>query len=164
MYRHNVLRVNYTTYDTRRSQDVINPKTSHRYVMVLDSSYDDRHNTASSSHPFCYAQVLGIYHVNVFYIGPGMKSYEPIRMEFLWVRWFRRVESSKAGWGAYRLDQIQFPPMVEDEAFGFVDPLDVMRGCHIIPAFASGKRYTDGMGLSFCAQDSSDWVAYYVNR
>ena len=163
MYRHNVLRVNYTTYDTRRCQDVINPSTSHRHIMVLDSSYDHHQNSASS-HPFCYAQVLGIYHVNVIYIGPGMTSYEPIRMEFLWVRWFRRVESPKAGWDAYRLDRIQFPPMAEEDVFGFVDPSDVMRGCHIIPAFASGKLHTDGRGLSHCAHDSSDWVAYYVNR
>jgi len=46
-------------------------------------------------------------------------------MEFIWVRWYHRVEA-EAGWGAYRLDKIQFTPMAEEEAFGFVDPLDVM--------------------------------------
>jgi hypothetical protein len=163
IYRHNILRINYTTYDTRRSQDVINPITSHCNVMVLNSAYGD-HENSGSSHPFCYARVLGVYHVNVVYIGPGMRDYEPIRMEFIWVRWYHRVEVAQAGWGAYRLDKIQFLPMAEEEAFGFVDPLDVMRGCHIIPTFANGKLHTDGKGLSLCARDSSDWISYYVNR
>ena len=163
MYRHNILCINYTTYDTRRSQDVINPATPHRDIMVLNSSYD-HHANSELSHPFCYARVLGIYHANVIYIGPGMINYEPIRMEFLWVRWYGRIESVQASWGAHRLDKLQFPLMAQDDAFDFVNPLDVLRGCHIIPTFANGKRHTDGMGISLCAQDSSDWVSYYVNR
>jgi hypothetical protein len=46
----------------------------------------------------------------------------------------------------------------------FLDPTDVVRGCHIIPAFTASKHYTDGWGLSPCASDSNNWQSYYVNR
>jgi hypothetical protein len=92
-----------------------------------------------------------------------MVNYQPIRMEFLWVRWYELMETGN-GWESRKLDRVRFPSVNEDDAFGFVDPLDVLRSCHIIPAFAWGKLRQDGMGLSRPARDSSDWVAYYVNR
>lgn len=162
IYPHKIMRINYTTYDTRRSQDVINPSTPHRDIMMLNDSFvSDDHQ---QSHPYCYARVLGIYHANIIYAGPGMIDYQAKRMEFLWVRWYRHTELTQISWGSHRLDRIQFPPMAEDDSFGFVDPSDVIRGCHIIPAFSGRKVHTDGKGLSFCAQDSLDWVSYYVNR
>ncbi|KIM91270.1 hypothetical protein PILCRDRAFT_1439 [Piloderma croceum F 1598] len=54
--------------------------------------------------------------------------------------------------------------MAKDDAFGFLDPSDVLRGSHIVPAFAKGKLHPDGKGLLHLAQDSSDWIEYYVNR
>jgi hypothetical protein len=156
MYIHNIMRINFTTYDVRRSQESINPSTSHRNVMVLAGDHND-------SHPFAYARILGVYHVNIVYVGPGMKDYQPRRMEFLWVRWYRHMETN-AGWSARRLDRLQFLPVVDDDAFGFLDPSDVLRSCHIVPAFSSGKVHVDERGLSFCAGDSADWAGYYVNR
>ncbi|KAH7904119.1 hypothetical protein BJ138DRAFT_977516, partial [Hygrophoropsis aurantiaca] len=113
---------NYTTYDVRRGQDVVNPSTSHRNIMVLAN-----HSTEDSrtQHPFWYARVLGIYHANVIYTGPGMLDYNPRRMEFLWVRWYEIVEDM-AGWDACQLDRLRFPPMATDGAFGFLDPKDVL--------------------------------------
>ena len=130
--------------------------------MVLNGSYDD-HPDSEASHPFYYAQVLGIYHVNVVYTGLEMVDYQPRRMEFLWVRWYQHAELTQSGWDTYHLDRIRFPPLATEDAFGFIDPLDVVRACHTIPAFASGKLH-DGRGLSLCAQDRLDWVSYYVNR
>ena len=83
MYKHQLLRVNYTTYNVRRSQDVINPNTSHRDIMLLANSDSQETNL---KHKFLYAHVLGIYHVNVIYVGPGMLDYCPRRLDFLWVR------------------------------------------------------------------------------
>lgn len=160
IYSHNLARINYTTYDVRRCQDVVNPSTSHHNIMVLVDPDGD----PLSDHTFRYGRVLGIYHVNVVYVGPGMVDYQPHRMEFLWVRWYNQQESSQNAWSLRKLDQIQFPSMTEEDAFGFIDPSDVVRSCHIIPAFAKGKLHADGIGLSFCAEDSSDWAAYYVNR
>jgi hypothetical protein len=157
LYMHKIIRINYTTYDVRRAEDVINPGTTHRDILVLASSDTD-------THPFCYARVIGIYHVNVIYTGPGMRDYRPRRMDFLWVRWFQYIDDTPAGWKAGQLDRLRFPPQASEDAFGFVDPANVLRGSHIVSMFSRGKVYRDGIGLSKCAQDDHDQHAYYVNR
>jgi len=161
MYQHNLFRVNYTTYDIRRGQDVMNPSTSHHNVMVLANTEDDE---SASAHPFRYARVLGVFHVNVVYVGHGMVDYQPHRLEFLWVRWYENSGVTRNGWFDQKLDRIRFPPMAGQDAFGFIDPLDVLRGCHVVPAFSKGRQHYDGRGISRCAKDSGDWVQYYVNR
>jgi hypothetical protein len=93
-----------------------------------------------------------------------MLDYQPRRLEFLWVRWYYIVDPLHSGWSARKLDRIQFAPITDNDTFGFVDPSDVLRSCHVIPAFAAGRLHADGKGVSHCAQDSSDWVAYYMNR
>jgi len=158
IYRHNIMRVNYTTYDVRRSQEVVSATTSHCNVVVPNDTAEDE------AHPFRYARVLGIYHANVVYVGPGMVDYYPRRLEFLWVRWYRRLETFNTGWEAHKLDRVQFPSIADDGAFGFLNPSDVLRCCHMIPAFSKGKVQSDGKGLSYCAKDGKDWVAYYINR
>jgi hypothetical protein len=164
MYQHSFIRTNYTTYDVRRAQDAVNASTAHNNIMVLADLGNECDSTSDQDHPFRYARILGVYHVNVVYVGPGMLDYQPHRMEFLWVRWYRNVGVKLTGWNNRKLDRIRFPSMTEDDAFGFIDPSDVLRSCHIIPAFARGKLHIDGKGLSHCARDSSDWVEYYVNR
>jgi hypothetical protein len=129
--------------------------------MILNGDGDG--NDTISDHPFRYARVLGTYHVNVVYVGPGMLDYQPRRMEFLWVRWYRN-SGVVPNWNGQTLDRIRFAPMAADDAFGFIDPSVVLRSCHLIPAFAKGMLHRDGKGMSFCARDSSDWVEYYVNR
>ena len=76
IYQHKVLRVNYTTYDMRREQDSLNPRT-HANVMVL-SQEDD-----TTAHPYWYARIIGIYHTFVLH----ESSPEPILIEFLLIRW-----------------------------------------------------------------------------
>jgi hypothetical protein len=163
MYRHHLARFNYTTYDVRRSQDVINPNTSHRDIMLLaNNSRDDANGDAK--HPFLYARVLGIYHVNAIYTGDGSVNYAAQKVDFLWVRWFEYNGARSARWADMKLDALQFPPMSTEGAFGFVDPKDVLRGCHIIPNFSKGKARLDGVGLSRLAHDAKQWSRYYVNR
>jgi hypothetical protein len=160
MYRHHLARFNYTTYDVRRGQDVINPGTSHRDILLLAGDTDD----ADSDHPFLYARVLGIYHVNVIYTGEGMLDYSTRRVEFLWVRWFEYVGSRSVRWDDLKLDSVRFPPMANEGSFGFVDPNDVLRACHIAPLFKKGTARLDGIGLSRLSNDARDWSHYYVNR
>jgi hypothetical protein len=155
------MRINYTTYDVRRSQDVVNPSTPHCNVMFLREPDSD--DDSGTGHPFRYARVLGIYHANVIYVGPGMLNYRPHRMEFLWVRWYQ-LNAGTNMWSTKKLDRVHFPPIAGDDAFGFVDPASVLRSCHIVPAFATKRVHIDGKGLSHCAQDSLDWTAYYVAR
>ena len=160
MYRHHLARFNYTTYDVRRAQDVINPGTAHRDIMLLANTEGNEDTT----HPFLYAHVLGIYHVNVIYTGGGSVDYIARKVEFLWVRWFEYDSERSVVWADLNLDPIRFLPMADERAFGFVDPKAVLRGCHVLPAFARGKAQIDGVGLSRLAQDAQDWSRYRVNR
>ncbi|RDB27548.1 hypothetical protein Hypma_003878 [Hypsizygus marmoreus] len=178
IYRHNILRINYTTYDVRRNQDSINPNTDHKDIMLLRdkvvSTSTTSHRTRTTTrkaplhHQYRYGRVLGIYHVNIIYGGlvSGKVSHKVHRMEFLWIRWFELVKDVPVdrGWSTGQLDQLRFSRINHEGAFGFVDPEQVLRACHVIPGFSSGKLHPDNIGLSKLAQDSKDWTLYYVNR
>jgi hypothetical protein len=160
-YKHNIMHVNYTTYDVRRGEDVIHAGSSHSDIMALNSAFTED----SSKHPFCYARVLGIFHANVVYLGEQNQDYRPRRLEFLWVRWYSVEEGVRSGWKTWKLDRIRFPPMVGNvDAFGFLDPADALRGCHTIPAFSGGRIHPDGKLFSNLSQDQNDWFSYYINR
>lgn len=145
IYHHKLTRFNFTTYDVRHGVDIINPGTSCCNVMLLADTTDEPPN--QHQHHFLYARVIGTYHANVIYTGPGSRDFEARRLDFLWVRWFEVVDPASSGWHSSRLDSIRFPPINGQDAFGFVDPKDVLRGCHILPAFAKGKRHEDGLGI-----------------
>ncbi|KAH7918336.1 hypothetical protein BV22DRAFT_1134671 [Leucogyrophana mollusca] len=163
IHEHKLMRINYTTYDVRRAQDVINPSTTHNNIMTLATTAPDAPECFPSQHPFRYARVVGIFHANVIFTGPGTPDYNTRHLEFLWVRWYE-IEEESAGWDASRLDRVRFLPMADEDAFGFLDPKDVLRGCHVIPAFACGKLHADGISISRCVDDSQDSKYYYVNR
>lgn len=57
-------------------------------------------------------------------------------MDLLHVRWFHRDRTSPSGWIAKRLPRLTFIPDNKDGAFGFLDPADIVRASHIMPAFA----------------------------
>lgn len=168
LYQHNILRVNYTSYDVRRSQDTINARTSHCNVMTLAENVDGASisATTTSSRPYLYARVLGTYHANVFYNGPKKANYQQShRIDFLWVRWYEQLGSKRCAWSSRKLDCLRFLPVTDDHAFGFIDPSDVLRASHIVPTFSKGQLY-QGLGtkgISACAQDSHDWREYNVN-
>jgi hypothetical protein len=165
IYHHKLIRFHFTTYDIKRGTDIINPGTSRRNVMLLADDADVEGSLISSNlHHFLYARVLSGYHVNAIYTGPGMHDFESRRFDFLWVRWFEVVNPGSSGWSNSKLDSIRFPPMNENHSFGFVDPKDVLRGCHILPVFAKGKRQEDGIGISHCAKDGKDYNQYFVGR
>jgi hypothetical protein len=79
MYEHKTLSVNYTTYDLRRDQDTINPRT-HSDIIVL--SYE----TDTNRHPYWYARVIKIFHVYVCYYSEHSQSHDPQRIDVLFVR------------------------------------------------------------------------------
>lgn len=163
LYIHKVIRFNFTSYDVRRGTDVVNAGTSRCNVMLLAEDVDNLIGS-STTHRFLYARVIGAYHANVIYIGPGMRDYQPRRFDFLWVRWFKLVNQASSGWSTLTLDAVSFPPMNQNNSFGFVDPKDVLRGCHMLPAFAKGEQHADGVGISRCAKDAKDYKRYYVGR
>ena len=63
------------------------------------------------------------------------------RMDFLWVRWYGCDTEVRSGFKARRLHQIGFVDSVNDVgAFGFIDPLYVIRAIHLVPVFRLGKH------------------------
>jgi hypothetical protein len=166
VYRHKVLRINYTTYDMRRTQDSLNPRISgHSDIMVLSP---ENENQNEDPHPYWYARILGIYHADIRYTGPNSAvSREPQHMEFLFVRWFGRDPTLQAGWKAKRLICLGFVPGNDETAFGFLDPTQVIRSIHLIPAFAWGRatkylpqRSVIARGIK---EPEDDWQLYYVS-
>ncbi|GAB1521542.1 hypothetical protein RhiTH_004639 [Rhizoctonia solani] len=166
MYRHKTLRINYTSYDVLRQQDLLNPSTSNRFILLHAQSEDG----STSPHPFIYAKVLGIYHAQVSY-GNAV----PRREDFVHVRWlyYDTDKARQGGWDECRLDHIGYEQCCTDQdlldSFDFVHPSDIIRAVHLIPDFRSGSS---GTLLSFAesvAHDSKDpehwdWKYYYVNR
>ncbi|KZT64013.1 hypothetical protein DAEQUDRAFT_635146, partial [Daedalea quercina L-15889] len=63
-----------------------------------------------------------------------------------------------------RLPKIGFVPMSDELAFGFLDPSLIIRGCHLMPAFADG-RTIELMPVHSIARppdERDDWASYYV--
>jgi hypothetical protein len=90
-------------------------------------------------------------------------------MDFLWVRWFG-VEHGRYRYGIRhaRLPKIGFVESTDPYAFAFLDPEQVIRGVHIIPAYSEGR--TSGLlpaaksvARSLHPEDEDDWVNFYVN-
>lgn len=159
IYTHQLFHINYTTYDVRRGQDIIHIGTDHCDIMTLG-------NNDSSTHPFWYARVLGIYHADVIDNHPGQAG-RAKRLEFLFVRWFGTEEGWDSGWDSCRLDRVGFVPDSDPDAFGFLDPQDVVRGCHLIPAFTEGRTTTllrSPSRLARNKREDDDWERFYVNR
>lgn len=86
-------------------------------------------------------------------------------MDFLWVRWFGQDSTHKSGFKHKRLPRIGFVPMEDGGAFGFLDPAEVIRAVHLMPAYAHGKT-SELMGPSISRQPKDgdeDWQYYYVD-
>jgi hypothetical protein len=159
IYSSKVLRVNYTTYDVRRDQDSMNPRT-HCDVMVLSPE------TGADAHPYWYARILGVFHAKVLHTGPAAKNRSVQHMEFLWVRWFGIEPDYTSGARVARLPKVGFVPDTDENAFGFLDPTLVLRGCHLVPAFMVGRTQsllrTTSLTAARRPNEIDDWVNFYV--
>lgn len=162
IYRHQTLRINYTTYDMRRAQDSINPNsTSDVFVLAHE---DD----SADPHPFWYARVLGIFHAFVRHSGTQSAPSQACQMDFLWVRWFGRDLTFPSGFNARRLPRIGFVPITDApcDPFGFLDPNEVIRAVHLIPAFQNGRTHEllPQQSISRHSRENhEDHQYYYVN-
>lgn len=153
------MQVNYTTYDMRREQDSLNPRT-HANVMVLSQEKE------ADAHPYWYAHIIGIYHTLVRH----ESSHDPIPIKFLFVHWYGLDldRTSCFGWKRCQLPKVGFVPddsNAGSSAFGFLDPAQVIRGVHLIPSFAEGLT-DDLLEPSFARLEHEgdfDWRCYYVN-
>jgi hypothetical protein len=155
---HQTIRINYTTYDVRREQCLINPKQQGD-VMMYSNSPDD-------ILPYCFARVEGIMKVNVVYTGtqPPLEQEIPV----LWVRWYELCNEEELGWDTRRIPQIGFADDKDEEwpGYGFIDPKDVIRAVHLIPSFGTSpttRRGTDINPFSLGRQTVEEYKNYYVN-
>jgi hypothetical protein len=161
IFEHQVMTINYTTYDVRHQRDIIHPggNSSHHDIMGLHNS----DNQTETNH-FWFAHVLGIFHANVIYAGAGASDYNPCHLDFLWIRYYSRRPTPSLS-SRFQLESLEFPPVSETWSFGFVDPSAVLRCCHIIPAFSMGcRRLQLGSPVSISAKSADDWKAYLINR
>ncbi|KAF7431003.1 hypothetical protein PC9H_006718 [Pleurotus ostreatus] len=166
LYLHKKIHVNYTSYDVRLGEDTIHPRT-HPDIMTLQRNEAD-------PHPFSYARVLSVFHVRIQHeeLSPQTKEFD-----VLWVRHFKVNTRHSGGLKQKQFTRLSF--MDVSEAFGFLNPDEVIRGSHIIPAFAYGPA-PDSLGRSIARQtfhmdildknftwpkepDEDDYVHYYVN-
>lgn len=157
IFRHKVLRINYTSYDLRRCQDSVNPRTQAN-IMLPAVDLDPSTGTSASGHPFTYARILGVFHAEVLHNKVGQRLSMHI-MEFLWVRRYQLDRTHKGGFKSRRLYRVSLIPETDKSAFGFVDPDDVIRGVHLIPAFAHGTSDESSAYMSKTVL----WKSYYVN-
>lgn len=114
-------------------------------------------------HPYWYARVVGIFHVDVLRRG---ESSPPKRMDFLWVRWYGRDMHHRAGWKSRRLHRVGFIDSSDPAAYGFLDPANVIRAVHLIPAFDLGRStaYLTGPIIRPARLEDSEWRQFYVNQ
>ncbi|KAG9087929.1 hypothetical protein FRC06_002302 [Ceratobasidium sp. 370] len=162
MYRHKTLRVNYTSYDVLRQQDVLNAATPHCFIMLPTESNEQE----PGAHPFIYAKVLGVYHANIVY-----RSRLTQRMDFVHVRWLYYDYERPGGWDHKRLDRLTYQACNTSDdildSFDFVDPANILRASHLIPDFCSDTTKNLLNQITSIAYDDAefgDWNAYYVNR
>lgn len=159
LYLHKVLRINYTSYDMKREQDSLNPRT-HANIMML-SHDDDRH-------PYWYARIIGLFHVVVRH----PSSINPLKFDVVRVRWYGRDPDSnyQSGWRTRRLPRVGFVEYTEDDssspAFGFVNPEHIIRGVHLIPAFHHGvtnELLPPSNSARLPSEGDVDFNFFYVN-
>ncbi|THU76429.1 hypothetical protein K435DRAFT_813415 [Dendrothele bispora CBS 962.96] len=128
-----VVRINYTTYDLRRNQDSINPRT-HPDIMVL--------SPPDSIHPFIYGRVIGIFHCNVQLKKTArFKAIRHHRVDFLWVRWYQYDSNYPSGWQAKRTTSTQ----------------------RYLSSTSIARQYEAITPDGSCKIETNDWKFYYVN-
>ena len=125
IYDHKTIRLNYTTYDMRRDYDIVGVGR-HSNVMAVSKSFDTQSHSSEDGHPFAYARVLGIYHADIIHTHPGSAQSVAHTMEFLFVRWYQRDDRYKSGFQHRRLHRVSLVSPESDEAYGFLDPDDVI--------------------------------------
>ena len=146
-----------------RVHDRLNPRM-HADFMTLSHEDDEE---SQDKFPYWFGRIVSIFHTAVVYTGPGSRSVEPQHMEFLFVWWFGRDLGHRGGWNAKHLHRIGFVDGADKAAFGFLDPKEVIRGIHLIPAFHYG-RTRDLLPPSRIARpgrdNDEDWQFFYVNQ
>ena len=152
----------YTTYDLQWDSDTINPWT-HPNIMLRSPEKEE------GAEAYWYARVIGIYHANVWVDRTDIPDAHRVkRMDFLWVCWFRKELEYISGSHRAHLPKVGFVESTDEFVFSFIDPVIVIHGCHLIPAFYEGHTIDllpVPQSISQCLNpgDDDNWVNFYVN-
>lgn len=95
-------------------------------------------DSMTKDHPFAYARILGIFHADVILNISGASNV-PVALDFLWIRRSRLIRIGHSGFRRKRLHRVEFLPDSDPNAYGFLNPDEVIRAFHLIPAFAHGQ-------------------------
>ena len=150
------MRVNFITYDIQQDQDIIHVPFDNRDILVYNPQEE-------GPYPWAFARVLGIYHTTV----TTRPNLNPQTYHFLWVRWFKH-DNLPSFATTRKFDHVTFVPhdSNDEEPIGFIDPATVIRSCHLIPDFNSGRTH-ELMPASIFQDEGGDWkkfcVAQYVD-
>ena len=147
LYKHPLSTINYTTYDLKRDSDTVHLDFGNQAVTVYSP-------TSQDTEPWLYAYIVAIYHVFVYTVAnPELK-----RLQLLWVRWMERNSTQLSEPNSSQYTRVSFTRHsgVPGEAFGFVNPSHVIRGCHLIPVFHL-QRTCDRLGPSIARDAKGDW-------
>ncbi|KAF5325806.1 hypothetical protein D9611_000607 [Ephemerocybe angulata] len=167
LYHHKIMRTSYTTYDLRRTEDIIHVDTPQSNAMLLNAAYNANAQGASEAteHPYLYAKVLGIFHADVTYVGAlpdGTRNYTSHRLEFLWVRWYEVISEPA---GDFMLDRLRLCPLHSPTALQFIEPADVLRAVHIVPRFSQGRvEDPESVKSRWINNEVYPWNEYCLNR
>ena len=87
-------------------------------------------------------------------------------MEVLWVRWISVDPYHKWEFKVARLSKVGFvPDHLDHTPFSLLDPLLILRGCHLIPSFSDGhasELLSPGLSIARLPGEVDDWAAFYV--
>ena len=159
LYQHKTLQLRYTAYDMLEDQDKLYQR---RYpdIMVLS---DDQ------EHPYMYARVLNLFHVNATNSGPNTllpAGNDGVILQMVWVRWFKlNGHPEPSGFHLLRYPSVSFYESHDPDAFGFIHPDEIIRAVHLIPSFKSGQtaQYLDGPSKARPETEDKDWEHFNVN-
>ena len=146
-----MMKIYYTTYDLRRGKETVNMKNQ-SHIMTLSQD---------GEHLYTYAQVLSMFKLDVLH-GPTMA--DEVRMDVLWVHWFKIDKSYRAGWKAKWLYQLKYVPPLNNSASSFLDPDNIIHGSHVIPGFSLGHWTHSAVNPASVWDLKNDWEAYYINQ
>ena len=157
------MQVNYTTYDVRRGQDSLSSRKRSDIMMLSRES--NNNESVAPSHPFEYARIIGIFHIDVVHHVPGEDRPTTTSIEIIWIRRFRLDTRYSAGFKQKRFYRLEFIPSTDPDAFGFVHPDEIIRGAHLIPAFHYGgtDQFLSGVSIARNEDEYDDYRYFYVN-
>jgi hypothetical protein len=166
-FGHLTMRVNYTTYDVRRDSKLISLKRQPDIMLSAERIWQSKEDPDADPHVYAYARVIGIYHVEIKDLHERQFNIPVTRVDVLHVRWFEYEPGWDYGWKYRREERLRFVPGDGDDAFGFIDPANVIRSIHLKPAGSQGMT-DNGIAYSPMAHrfgsDTEDYRAFDLNR